>query len=82
MAQNLLQVQLAKSCRKIHKLPRFEHRFAAGIGDPKRNGGDEKILVVAQRIVRNVPPSIRRRTFFFPRRWLLGRLCAEGRTDT
>ena len=54
MVQNLLPVQQAKSCRRIHKLTRFEHQLAAGIGDPKRNGGDEKILAVAQRIVRNV----------------------------
>lgn len=58
MAQNLLQVQQAESCRKIHKLTRFEHQLAAGIGDPKRNGSDEKILVVAQRIVRNVPRQL------------------------
>ena len=34
MAQNLLQVQQAEGCRKIHKLTRFEHQLAAGIGDP------------------------------------------------
>lgn len=34
MAQNLLQVQQAEGCREIHKLTRFEHQLAAGIGDP------------------------------------------------
>ena len=34
MAQNLLQVQQAEARRKIHKLTRFEHQLAAGIGDP------------------------------------------------
>ena len=34
MAQNLLQVQQAEGRRKIHKLTRFEHQLAAGIGDP------------------------------------------------
>ena len=34
MAQNLLQVQQAEGHRKIHKLTRFEHQLAAGIGDP------------------------------------------------
>ena len=34
MAQNLLQVQQAEVCREIHKLTRFEHQLAAGIGDP------------------------------------------------
>lgn len=34
MAQNLLQVQQAEARRKIHKLIRFEHQLAAGIGDP------------------------------------------------
>ena len=34
MAQNLLQVQQAEVCRKIHKLTRFEHQLATGIGDP------------------------------------------------
>lgn len=34
MAQNLLKVQQAEGCRKIHKLTRFEHQLAAGIGDP------------------------------------------------
>ena len=34
MTQNLLQVQQAEGHRKIHKLTRFEHQLAAGIGDP------------------------------------------------
>ena len=34
MAQNLLQVQQAEARRQIHKLTRFEHQLAAGIGDP------------------------------------------------
>ena len=34
MAQNLLQVQQAEGRLKIHKLTRFEHQLAAGIGDP------------------------------------------------
>ena len=34
MAQNLLQVQQAEGCREIHKMTRFEHQLAAGIGDP------------------------------------------------
>ncbi len=34
MAQNLLQVQQTEGHRKIHKLTRFEHQLAAGIGDP------------------------------------------------
>ena len=34
MAQNLLQVQQAEGCREIHKLTRFEHQLAAGIGNP------------------------------------------------
>ena len=34
MAQNLLQIQQAEGCLKIHKLTRFEHQLAAGIGDP------------------------------------------------
>ena len=34
MAQNLLQVQQGEGCREIHKLTRFEHQLAAGIGDP------------------------------------------------
>ena len=55
MVQNFLQVQQAKSCLRIHRLTRFEHPLASGIGDPKRNGGDEKILAVVQRIVRNAP---------------------------
>ena len=34
MAQNLLQVQQTEGRLKIHKLTRFEHQLAAGIGDP------------------------------------------------
>ena len=34
MAQYLLQVQQAEARRQIHKLTRFEHQLAAGIGDP------------------------------------------------
>ena len=34
MVQNLLQVQQAEARRQIHKLTRFEHQLAAGIGDP------------------------------------------------
>ena len=34
MTQNLLQVQQAEGRLKIHKLTRFEHQLAAGIGDP------------------------------------------------
>ena len=34
MAQNLLQVQQAEARPKNHKLTRFEHQLAAGIGDP------------------------------------------------
>lgn len=81
MVQNFLQVQQAKSCLRIHRLTRFEHPLASGIGDPKRNGGDEKYLQLYSGSSETRPVNSEE-NIFLPMSTVLELPSAEGCADT